>query len=89
MTNKDILDYLRLKEELQELINKYVQNGIPATVQLAIFEQAIGALNDYSQRETAKANEEEKKRANEEYEKNLFSAVDPKNEGPSFDGDAF
>lgn len=62
MTNTDILNYLRLRDSIQELINKYVQAGIPATMQLAIFDQAISALNDHSHKEIEQAVAEENAR---------------------------
>ena len=61
MTNKDILNYVRLKDELVEIANRYIRDyQIPATIQRAIFDEVVRALTDASDSEIKDALAEEK-----------------------------
>ena len=55
MTTRDIYNYVSFKEELEHLINTYIEKGIPATIILPIIADAYNSINAASKEEVKSA----------------------------------
>lgn len=51
MTNRDIFNYVSFKEELEHLINRYIQKELPATIILPVIIEAYNSVNASSREE--------------------------------------
>ena len=58
MTNKDIYLIEELKKEIQDTVNKYIENGIPSYIQFTVFTDAVRSLSDYANADVKQAYEE-------------------------------
>ena len=61
MTNKDIFNYVSFKEELEHIINHYIEQGLPATVLLPIVVDAVSSMDSFSKTEIKTAIQEVEK----------------------------
>ena len=58
MTNKDILNYITFRTELEQLLNKYVGSGLPAIIIRPVLEEALNAIIKASSEEIENAKAE-------------------------------
>ena len=71
MTNKDIYNYISFKEELEQLINRYIGKGLPATIILPIVADAYNSINAVSGEEVKTAFAEVEKETAESCSENI------------------
>ena len=45
MTNKDIINYVNFRTDLEQLINRYIENGLPAVFIWPIAVEAVNSLD--------------------------------------------
>jgi len=78
MLQKEILTYEAFRNDLQSLINKYIELGIPAVIQIPVFNEALGALTKYSEQEIVDANTfmEKAKQSSESFDESKADVFD-------------
>lgn len=55
MTNRDIFNYVSFKTEFEQLINRYIEQGLSATILLPIVMDAYTSMNAVSRKEIEEA----------------------------------
>lgn len=58
MTNKDIFNYVTFRVELEQLLNHYVEIGLPATILKPVLDEALRAIINASTNEIENAKAE-------------------------------
>lgn len=58
MTNKDIFNYITFRTKLEQLLNDYVSEGLPATILKPVLDEALTAIINASAEEIENAKAE-------------------------------
>lgn len=67
MTNRDIINYVSFRTDLEQLINRYIADGLPATFILPIAIEAVNSIDSASKTEIENAKAEIQAEKNVEY----------------------